>query len=239
MLTFFRRIRKGLLEGGATSKYMLYAIGEIALVVLGILIALQINNWNEDRKDRIIEKKLLAGVHTNLIEDTVQISNIIEYYGEMRESSEIIKNHMSSELPYDSSLAYHFAHIGSAFLFTPDQAVFENIKGHGINIIRNEGLRLAISDYYNFADFVEYASDLYNLSRDFRANIYPKYFKDYRWGQHATPVDYEDLKTRTDFLMALDYVTNDSGFYRGRYGVMKNRAKSIMELIKEDLDDSE
>jgi len=51
MLTFFRRIRKGLLDGGRTSKYVLYAVGEIALVVIGILIALSINNWNEARKD--------------------------------------------------------------------------------------------------------------------------------------------------------------------------------------------
>jgi len=50
MLTFFRRIRKGLLGSGATSKYLVYAVGEIALVVIGILIALQINNWNEGRK---------------------------------------------------------------------------------------------------------------------------------------------------------------------------------------------
>ena len=51
MQTLFRRIRKGFLSDGATSKYLLYAIGEIALVVIGILIALQINNWNEWRKD--------------------------------------------------------------------------------------------------------------------------------------------------------------------------------------------
>ena len=57
MLTFFRKIRKAPLESGAASKYLLYAIGEIALVVIGILIALQINNWNEWRKDRNEELK--------------------------------------------------------------------------------------------------------------------------------------------------------------------------------------
>lgn len=50
MLTFFRRIRQSLLSENKFSKYLLYAIGEIILVVLGILIAIQINNWNEGRK---------------------------------------------------------------------------------------------------------------------------------------------------------------------------------------------
>ncbi|MFT6809990.1 MAG: hypothetical protein ACJA01_003233, partial [Saprospiraceae bacterium] len=66
MLTFFRRIRKGLLEGGKTRKYLVYAIGEIALVVIGILIAVQINNRNEWRKDRLLEKNALYQVEENL-----------------------------------------------------------------------------------------------------------------------------------------------------------------------------
>tara|TARA_Y100000385_G_C13099534_1_gene643585 strand:- start:2936 stop:3121 length:186 start_codon:yes stop_codon:yes gene_type:complete len=52
MLTLLRKIRKSLIDSGSSRKYLLYAIGEIALVVIGILIALQINNWNESRKDR-------------------------------------------------------------------------------------------------------------------------------------------------------------------------------------------
>lgn len=55
MLKFFRKIRRNLLSDGKTEKYFKYAIGEIILVVIGILIALQINNWNENRKNRISE----------------------------------------------------------------------------------------------------------------------------------------------------------------------------------------
>jgi len=53
MINFFRRIRKRLAEDNKPLKYLRYAIGEIVLVVIGILIALQINNWNERRKDKI------------------------------------------------------------------------------------------------------------------------------------------------------------------------------------------
>jgi len=66
MLTFFRRIRKGLLDIGAARKYLLYAIGEIALVVIGILIALQINNWNQERLNRLEEQQLLRLIYTEM-----------------------------------------------------------------------------------------------------------------------------------------------------------------------------
>ena len=66
MLTFFRRIRKGLLSPGQARSYLFYAIGEIALVVIGILIALQINNWKEWRKDRLLEIKYLENIKKEL-----------------------------------------------------------------------------------------------------------------------------------------------------------------------------
>ena len=57
MIKFFRKIRQRLLTENRLGKYLLYAIGEILLVVIGILIALSINNWNEERKN---EEKILA-----------------------------------------------------------------------------------------------------------------------------------------------------------------------------------
>ena len=66
MLTFFRKIRKNLLGEGSTSKYLVYAVGEILLVMVGILLALQVNNWNEWRKDRIKEKEYLREILEDL-----------------------------------------------------------------------------------------------------------------------------------------------------------------------------
>ena len=60
MLKFFRRIRKDLISNGKTNIYFKYAIGEIALVMIGILLALQVSNWNELRKERQLEKRYLS-----------------------------------------------------------------------------------------------------------------------------------------------------------------------------------
>ena len=66
MIKFFRHIRKSLLMENRTSKYFKYAIGEIILVVIGILIALQINTWNQNRIYLKIEKQLLSELLENL-----------------------------------------------------------------------------------------------------------------------------------------------------------------------------
>ena len=81
MFKFFRKIRKNLINENKTSKYLKYAIGEIVLVVLGILIALQINNWNENRKDRILEKEYLTRIKSDLeIDQELLKSSTIDRY---------------------------------------------------------------------------------------------------------------------------------------------------------------
>ena len=67
MIKFFRSIRHNLLAEGKTEKYLKYAIGEIVLVVIGILIALQINNWNEQRKIREAEREILQNLKSELL----------------------------------------------------------------------------------------------------------------------------------------------------------------------------
>ena len=75
MIKFFRKIRQRLLSQNKVSKYLLYAVGEIVLVVIGILIALQINNNNEAKKDRAFELKMLTEISKALETDINYIEN--------------------------------------------------------------------------------------------------------------------------------------------------------------------
>ena len=77
MIKFFRKIRYNLMEQNKTAKYLKYAIGEIILVVIGILIALQINNWNENRKSDIFENEILTQIRANLIKDKSVLADYI------------------------------------------------------------------------------------------------------------------------------------------------------------------
>ena len=87
MIKFFRHIRKQLLSENKFSKYLLYAIGEIILVVIGILIALSINNWNETRKQKETTNSIYVIVKENLINDISEIDSVIKFHDEVRKPS--------------------------------------------------------------------------------------------------------------------------------------------------------
>ena len=78
MIKFFRRIRRKLLDEGNLKRYLVYAIGEILLVVIGILLALQINAWNQSEKDKDEEKEYLERIVTDLKEDLLELDETIK-----------------------------------------------------------------------------------------------------------------------------------------------------------------
>lgn len=80
MIKFFRKFRQNLLSEGKTGKYLKYAIGEIILVVIGILIALQINNWNEDRKSEAKKQDYYVQLLDDLNNDIVSVQNTIKEF---------------------------------------------------------------------------------------------------------------------------------------------------------------
>jgi hypothetical protein len=111
MIKFFRNIRKNLLNEGKTAKYFKYAIGEIILVVIGILIALSINNWNQERILKIEEKNIVKNLHNEYLQNKKIVKMSIEdsdscihtlksLMGLMGKDEELIKKQNSDSLIY-------------------------------------------------------------------------------------------------------------------------------------------
>jgi len=148
MLRFFRKIRQRLLTDNKFSKYLLYAIGEILLVVIGILIALQIDNWNENRKTRALELKTLKELRADLLQTRDDIRNDSVNFQKIIRSNEIILQHMRESLPYHDSLLEHFMWMEPFQTFSINQTTFNNIRQNGTNRITNDSIRIAISDFY-------------------------------------------------------------------------------------------
>lgn len=92
MIKIFRKIRQNLILEGKTANYIKYAIGEIVLVVIGILIALSINNWNENRKSVQIGKTYINEIYKDLQKDIVILNEVLDRLNEQSEAAENILN---------------------------------------------------------------------------------------------------------------------------------------------------
>ena len=112
MIKFFRKIRYDLMGKNKTGKYFKYAIGEIILVIIGILIALSINNWNENRKLQNEELSLLHEVKSNL---EVTLNNFINdtlYNTQSIIQLRKIEHFIAENLPYNTKLDTAFGMFG-------------------------------------------------------------------------------------------------------------------------------
>ena len=149
MITLLRRIRRKLIIEGSLKRYLLYAIGEILLVVIGILIALQINAWNEWRKDRVKEKLILNGLVKNIEINIQAILNDIDQLEKWSQSSEIVIFALENKLDYSDTLRQHFhlARITKQDLFLSNFG-YKSYENQGLDIITNQDLSSEIIVLY-------------------------------------------------------------------------------------------
>ena len=155
MIKIFRKIRQNILAKGKTGKYLKYGIGEIILVVIGILIALGINNWNQKQIEIKKESKYL----NNLILDLEEQSNILEEVlageKEFYESALYISEHYArnKEFILNDTLLSKLNILGMRITFNPIKTTFNELVSTGnIGLIRNEKLKRRIMKYFNELD---------------------------------------------------------------------------------------
>jgi len=98
MTPFFRRLRQNLLNDGKTTRYLKYAIGEIVLVVIGILIALSINNWNQKQQDKKLEQATLKALLIEFQDNRNTISDYLEKIVNMRKFGDTLRKLIGPEL---------------------------------------------------------------------------------------------------------------------------------------------
>jgi Family of unknown function (DUF6090) len=148
MIKFFRKIRQNMIKENRTSKYLLYAIGEIVLVVIGILIALSINNWNTNRIQKQKEHLLLSELNKEFKANKIQLDTVLSSHKRSMKSVEYlisrlpIKNIKTENL---DSLSYHLWYLGTIYTFNPSGGVTNSIMNSStIDIISNDELRQLI-----------------------------------------------------------------------------------------------
>jgi hypothetical protein len=243
MIKFFRKIRKHLLAENKFSKYLIYAIGEIILVVIGILIALQINNWNNDNIERELELNMLSEILTNLEKDVFNFNSKITINEKAIKNNSAVLEHLILKTPLTDTLRFYYARLTGRGTFEPITVAYENLKSKGINIIRNDLLRISISELYDFKYFYV-TEDLrmdYEPIKDFHmSEIYKnvKTILETNDNRVAEPVNLSDVQNDIYFQEALKRAISFYQWMNRNYrnGIRENEI--VQEKIKAELNRS-
>ncbi|HEY9116778.1 MAG TPA: DUF6090 family protein [Roseivirga sp.] len=157
MIRFFRHIRKLLMEQKKIRSYVLYAFGEIILVMIGILLALQVNNWNETRKENLKEEEILSYAIENFKADSLSLNKIISIANSiLKVQNDLIK--LSKGQLQESDIA----NLNAIRKSEPNQIISKKINLDLPNQVRSVKLKKAILDYFLDADALEFTILNYN-----------------------------------------------------------------------------
>jgi len=252
MINFFRKIRKKLADDNPTSakasagmktgKYLSYAIGEIILVVIGILIALQINNWNEERKDRRIEKSILIELKDNLERNLVLIDNATAELIEINQTTRAIIEIMENRMSFSDTLIHDFDQMfrSGSYILELNTNGYESLKNLGLEILssktlKNDILSLFEISYPSYIKHTEVRSAIWGSNPRSWYNYF--YIRPSESGM--IPLDFNSLTEDKKFMT----IVRDLEF--GRYSVLEKmklcqtETHRVLQQIKSVLDEME
>jgi len=219
MIKFFRRIRQQLLTEKQARKYLLYALGEILLVVIGILLALQINNWNEERKQREVEVKYFYNLKNDLLADDERLNMMIDLSKGKVKAAQSIKRKTDRD---SIGTLYDFSTDMQALIFVdefrPNENTYNEMKSSGnFSTIQNDELKLKLMTLKKTYTEIEAFQE--HVRYDF--NVFLEDFEKYiDWGK------YYDLSRSNVPQLAFVY---DSVYIESNTDRMK---EEVRELFK-------
>jgi len=247
MIKFFRNIRETLIAQGKTSKYLKYAIGEIILVVIGILIAIQANNWNISKEAQKEKEFALHKLVENLKQDTTYLKGALEggnnYISALDSCLIILKNPNAYSKDYFSRL---FSNMNYTLPFEYNQITFNEMSNSGkLKLIKNQVLTDSLFHYYDDKNFKAVSDALNFFTRD---NI-RSYTMGYDFMILTGNLDnYSETEFKIEQKSLMDYssdvrIINSIRFkivllkmLTERYDLLVISASNLITLINEELD---
>jgi len=238
MIKFFRKIRQQLLSENKFSKYLLYAVGEIILVVIGILIALSINNWNENNKIKIKEIKSLTELRKDLVQNLNDITVNISALQGCKKSNEVILYHIENKLNYNDSLDYHFSALYPFISFTMNMTTYETLKQKGIDLISNDSLRSSMSDLYsNRFKAYDTFENTYFVNH-YLDHIKPMFISEFTTYEHHTsahPKNYDQFILNSEYIQVLNFTVNTCDNFIAFQSELRTEIQALIEMIDKEI----
>ena len=237
MIKFFRKIRQKLLSENKVSKYLIYAIGEIILVVIGILIALSINKWNESHKDSIFERKVILELSADVSQDIEEMNRAFDSIKESQRSSYLIIQHLENKTEYHDSLNIHFAKALRLWSLGPNKTAFEMAKEEGMYFITNDSIRFYASKVNGYT--FDYLQVLENRFQDYKSNIVLPHiqplFNSYNFIS-MKPNNFEELRQDKAYLSIIKSIISMRARYRIVLDYRYEQLTKLNSIINEEIE---
>ena len=238
MINFFRKTRKKLADDNKLLKYSRYAIGEILLVVIGILIALSINNWNEWRKDRMIEKSILFEFEDNLERNIALIDIAAAEINEINKRTKIMIDIIEERKSYPDTLIHHFDLFmrSGSYLLKINTNGYESLKNIGFEILSSKVLKKEILSLFEIS-YPSYGQETEVVNAIWGSN--PMWWQDYFYIRPSEPglipLDYSSLIEDKKFMTIVRDI--DLGRHRvlDQMILCKAETQRVLQLIKDEL----
>ncbi len=162
MISFFRKLRQKLLEENRVTRYLIYALGEILLVVIGILIALQINIVKENNENNKATKELLLGMEAELELEVQRIDFLKAHYTKITDGvQKIILTNQGRLNPTNEELGQYFLNALEFRKFSKFNTSYQTLSASGLlQRIENKELSKEIVTYYT-KEFLEWSLEIY------------------------------------------------------------------------------
>jgi nitroimidazol reductase NimA-like FMN-containing flavoprotein (pyridoxamine 5'-phosphate oxidase superfamily) len=171
MIKIFNKTRKQLLDENKTGRYLKYAIGEIVLVMIGILLALQVNNWNNNRELKKEELKVIKSLHNEFSENLVKFDSAYKFHLRRKKSTETIMSINPESVSIDSIMLL-IDRVNANYTFDPFQGIYNSVINSGkIELVSNEELKNKISRIQDLLK--DYREEEVGAQTFVKNNLYP------------------------------------------------------------------
>jgi hypothetical protein len=238
VLRFFRLIRQRLITDNKFSKYLLYAVGEIFLVVVGILIAFQVDNWNEQRKIRLEGISLLEDLKSDLEFSLTELEYTINTNQQYLDGYRCIHYYLENDRAYNAELDTAFGNLDVWRIPLFSTTTYETLKTKGIDIIANDSLKQQIIEVHNF-NIQSLLDDIglweWSFSQNTTQRIMVGNIRRSIDSDIARPNDFERLRTNEEFMNFLSILINIREDHIDYSKMTYSAMKDLIDHIEEEL----
>ena len=245
MLPFFRKIRYRLAKDNQFFKYSRYAIGEILLIVVGILLALYLNNLNEQKNIRHDQVRILKELKSNLNNTISAFERSINTEQKYLDFNQLIIDHLAQKKPYDTLMDKAFGTYYWNISSNPVTGAYDHLKAKGLNLIENDSLRMSISYLFESEFRILKEENQFwsnhlqeNISLPYHVRHFRKYYPDGHSSEDfefARPLNYAELLKDEYFLnINAEIISNRKWNIRSLQGLIV-KMENLRIMIDQEL----